>query len=315
MQEQDNWSALEELSETPSWDDFYEKYVRANRPVVLRSHTAKQPAYKLWTDEYLVKHWGKRQITAEIHKTEVRGGPSEKMSFKRFLKEIYLPQRERELYAVIDFESDAKAKADFKLSEPLNCKEILPQSLTLWMSAGGTTSVLHQDDAENILMQLAGTKSVMLVHQDQAQNIYAPEAQMRGTSAVLQENVDLVRFPRFADVKWLRGQINPGDTLYIPHTYWHQVNSKERNLAANLWWQHADDWRWFDKENRSEYDALRFGQKSFPSFEALKSRSAKRVLCTALPDNDMTSLQFKDETWFAKYARKMRKKARKDDEL
>ena len=35
-----------------------------------------------------------------------------------------------------------------------------PQSVTLWMSSGGTMSVLHNDDGENFLMLLDGTKSV-----------------------------------------------------------------------------------------------------------------------------------------------------------
>ena len=38
--------------------------------------------------------------------------------------------------------------------------QVWPQSVTLWMSSGGTMSVLHNDDGENFLMLLDGTKSV-----------------------------------------------------------------------------------------------------------------------------------------------------------
>eukprot|EP00913_Durusdinium_trenchii_P011193 g10512.t1 len=48
-------------------------------------------------------------------------------------------------------------------------------------------SVLHNDDGENFLMLLDGTKSVMLVHQDDAPNIYAHIAKVRGTSPVRQD--------------------------------------------------------------------------------------------------------------------------------
>ena len=86
-----------------------------------------------------------------------------------------------------------------------------------------------------------------------------------------QDFVDLVAFPRFANITWLHGEIEAGDILFIPHTYWHQacwhqlpaevggrglffhfpymaadgleVNSKGRNLAVNIWslWLHLFD--------------------------------------------------------------------------
>merc|ERR1711920_138817 len=95
------------------------------------------------------------------------------MLFRDFLRKIYEDKYRDKLYAVIDFESDRGALNDFDMPEPVGCKEVVPQSLTLWMSSGGTSSVLHEDDAENFLMLLAGSKDVMLVHQDHAQNIYA----------------------------------------------------------------------------------------------------------------------------------------------
>merc|ERR1711957_155370 len=97
------------------------------------------------------------------------------------------------------------------------------------MSGGGTESVLHTDDAENFLMLIDGTKEAMLVHQDEAPNLYAPVSRVGGTSAIRQDYVDMEHFPQFANVTWLYGKLEKGDTLYIPHSYWHQVNSKERN--------------------------------------------------------------------------------------
>lgn len=316
MQEQGSISPVEELSEVPSWSDFFRDYVRRNRPVVLRGHAASQRAYQLWTDDYLIKGWGAREVSVEVNKTEERGGPSVQMPLKRFIKEMYREERNEQYYAIIDFDNDARAKADFDLSSPLRCKEVVPQSLTLWMSSGGTKSVLHEDDAENVLMLLAGRKSVMLVHQDQARNIYAHVAEMHGTSPVHQDAVDLSAFPRFANVSWLHGELGPGDTLYIPHTYWHQVVSSGRNLAVNLWWGHREDWRWWDPKNPREYDARRFGTKGFTSFDKLKSRGPESVRCTPLPEGeDLSKVPFADEGSWAKYIQKKRREAKKRKEL
>merc|ERR1719382_1162876 len=97
--------------------------------------------------------------------------------------------------------------------------------------------------------------------------------------------MDMVAFPKFANVSWIRGEISAGDVLYIPHTFWHQVNSFDRNLAVNLWWQHAEDWRWWEPRNHKEYDVKRFGSPGWVRFDDLKSRSPPAVKCTPLGDS------------------------------
>lgn len=316
MQDQGRPQMLEELHAIPEWTVFYRDYVRRNRPVVLRGIVKSQHAFSKWTDEHLSKHWGDRIVNIEVNKTETRGGPTTRMRFRQFLKEIYEPEREGQLYAIVDFDADLQARSDFELPAPIRCKEIVPQSMTLWISSGGTTSVLHHDDAENVLMLLAGKKSVMLVHQDQAQNVYAPIAEHQGSSPVHQDAVDLVVFPRFANISWIYGEISAGDMLYIPHTYWHQVNSYDRNLAVNLWWQHVDDWRWWDPSNKREYHAPSFGKKGWISFDELKQRAPATAKCTPVPaDENLSKTTFMDENQFKKHARKMRKSAKQRGEL
>jgi len=297
MQEQDGASSIPELTELPTWVDFYRDFVRTNKPVVIRNHASMQRAFGLWTDEYLSKHWGSREISVEMNKTEERGGPSVQLTINQFLQEMYKEERQGEFYAIIDFDSDKKAKADYDMLAPINCTEVVPQSLTLWMSSGGTKSVLHQDDAENFLMLLAGKKKVMLVHQDQARNIYANIAEVHGTSPVHQDAVDLVSFPRFANVTWLSGELGPGDSLYIPHTFWHQVNSEGRNLAANLWWGHKElDWRWWRPRDEREYNPRMFSTQGALSFDAMKARSPTEVPCTPLPARkSLKNVRFVDE--------------------
>mmetsp|Transcript_89155 Transcript_89155/g.171590 ORF Transcript_89155/g.171590 Transcript_89155/m.171590 type:complete len:372 (-) Transcript_89155:18-1133(-) len=306
MQEQDGASSIPELTEMPTWAEFYKNYVRTNRPVVIRNHASMQRAFKLWTDEYLSKHWGSRKINVEVNKTEERGGPAVQMTISQFLQKIYHEEAAAEFYAIIDFDEDKKAKADFDLLDPINCKEVVPQSLTLWMSSGGTKSVLHCDDAENFLMLLAGKKRVMLVHQDQAHNMYADIAIAKSTSPVHQDAVDLVNFPRFANVTWFSGELGPGDTLYIPHTFWHQVNSEGRNLAANVWWGHKEvDWQWWRPWDEREYNPQRFGIKGATPFDTMKARSPAQVPCTPLSERkSFSSVRFMDETHWKGYIRK-----------
>lgn len=305
MQQQAGSKPLPELFNVPTFEDFWSKYVRTNTPVVLRGHAKMHPAFERWTDEYLAKTWGKRVVSAEKQKSEERGGASVELTVAEFVDQMY----DEDLYGIFDFDHDSRAKADFYAPLPVACKEIKAQSLTLWISSGGTTSVLHTDDAENFLMLLEGNKSVMLVHQDQAQKLYAHIAEHRGTSPVHQDRVDMANFPKFADVEWFSGELGPGDTLFIPHSYWHQVNSKGRNLAANLWFGHANDWQWWDPMNSNEFDATRWGSKGFPSFQSIKTRGPDNYPCTPLAARaDLNHMKFIEE---GKYKDVMSKKRRK----
>lgn len=310
MQEVGHRKTVEVLENIPDWETFYRDYVRRNRPVVLKNAARKQQAFSKWTDEYLLQLWGKRRvIDVEIKKVEERGGPSEQWPFEKFVREMHKVERKDELYAVIGFEDDPKALADIAFPEPARCEEVWPQSVTLWMSSGGTMSVLHNDDGENFLMLLDGTKSVMLVHQDEAPNIYAHIAKVRGTSPVRQDFVDLVAFPRFANITWQHGEIEAGDILFIPHTYWHQVNSKGRNLAVNIWWSHEADWQWWDLK---KYDATLFGTKNLPSFDLFKSKATANAKCTPLPlQQSMAQSTMVDEGRTKEIIRKRGAKARR----
>lgn len=71
-------------------------------------------------------------------------------------------------------------KTDITLPSVINCKENMVQSTTLWFSAGGTKSVLHQDDADNLLMMLEGEKDVVLIHQDEWPRLYANVSKVGG---------------------------------------------------------------------------------------------------------------------------------------
>jgi len=51
---------------------------------------------------------------------------------------------------------------------------------------------------------------------------------------------DLKRFPKFTEAKRLSCVLNPGDVLFMPAFWWHEVQSypdvvQRRNLAINYW--------------------------------------------------------------------------------
>ena len=54
-------------------------------------------------------------------------------------------------------------------------------------------------------------------------------------------NADLQRFPKFSAAGRLQCSLRPGDVLFMPAFWWHEVQSQPdpvegRNMAVNFWY-------------------------------------------------------------------------------
>lgn len=55
------------------------------------------------------------------------------------------------------------------------------------------------------------------------------------------EEPDLTRYPLFSDARRVQCSLRPGDVLFMPAFWWHEVRSQpdpehRRNLAVNFWY-------------------------------------------------------------------------------
>lgn len=101
----------------------------------------------------------------------------------------------------------------------------------------------HHDPQENIACVVAGRRRFTLFPPDQIANLYMGpfERTPAGTtiSMVDFDAPDPERHPRFAEAMAhaQAADLEPGDALYIPYMWWHQVRSLDRfNMLVNYWW-------------------------------------------------------------------------------
>lgn len=119
----------------------------------------------------------------------------------------------------------------------------LPSALaSLWL---GNHSIVapHFDYPANIACCVAGFRRFTLFPPDQVANLYigpwdlTPAGQP--ISLVDIKDPDLEKYPRFEDA-WrcaLAAELQPGDAIYIPSLWWHQVESLAKiNGLINFWW-------------------------------------------------------------------------------
>lgn len=233
------------VDEIPSPQEFFQKYLQPGKPVLFKGAATKIPAYKLWTDDYLSLKYGDLVVDVEEGKKENRSNELFNMPFKLFLK-IY---NESDVYLV---HSLPKAMRDeMFLLRCLLCGGYTDglQDSVMWFSNGGTKSVLHFDAIDNINCLMSGSKDLFMVDKREKAhiNIDSPKGSF---SKVDVDKVDLYKYPGLADVPWYKGRMEPGDCLFIPYRWFHQVRSYgPRNLAINIWFRHQFTFNSTDCDN------------------------------------------------------------------
>lgn len=104
-----------------------------------------------------------------------------------------------------------------------------PRGPSLWMGSSGSATQAHYDVADNVLVQLFGTKRVRCYHPEAAWALHVfPDAHPRARkSQVNFDEPDHARFPHFSSLPSpvLDIVLKPGDALQIPAFWFHHVEN------------------------------------------------------------------------------------------
>ncbi|HEY7808878.1 MAG TPA: cupin-like domain-containing protein [Allosphingosinicella sp.] len=130
----------------------------------------------------------------------------------------------------------------FTAENPLPLLGQRPAVPRIWI--GNRTSVsTHFDMSDNIAAVVAGRRRFILFPPDQVANLYVGpiDHTMAGqpASMVSVQEPDFERFPRFREAleHAMVGELEPGDAIYVPSLWWHQVDALSSfNILINYWW-------------------------------------------------------------------------------
>jgi hypothetical protein len=105
--------------------------------------------------------------------------------------------------------------------QPLTCGTFKDHfvEVDLWMSGGGTSSILHKDAFNAINCLLNGTKQWKMIeykYEDKINKAWEPPEMIGGYSKVNVKKVDLIKNPMISEVPWCNLTINAGDCLFLP---------------------------------------------------------------------------------------------------
>lgn len=236
-----------ERIDRPSFEDFQRNFALPERPVILRGAIRDWNALK-WDFDYLKARVGSVQLPvaradAGVYIDDAVRAPDfsvRPMAFDAFLDSL-------------DSRTvDAGNAYLMQLSIPVYFPELAPdlplpgyfdpkllQSFNIWIGPPDTLSWLHYDTHHNLLAAVKGRKKFTLFSPGDLSKLYPYSWKLRSMhfSQVEIGDPDLEKHPRFAEAQPFEGVIEPGDMLFIPVHWWHQLYGLDTTISVNLWWR------------------------------------------------------------------------------
>jgi hypothetical protein len=123
---------------------------------------------------------------------------------------------------------------------------------------------LHCDNLETVLMQLHGAKEVVLFAPDDIGAMYPRDEDATRSAIDDLDAPDHARFPRFVGAQRWECLVEPGDAIYIPALWFHEVRARGGTVSASRTWRRRDHrgyvdsvkpdaWRAWELANRRVY--------------------------------------------------------------
>ncbi|MFA7604864.1 MAG: cupin-like domain-containing protein, partial [Novosphingobium sp.] len=104
----------------------------------------------------------------------------------------------------------------------------------IWIGPGGTFTPLHHDLTNNLLVQVAGRKQVILLPPADTPNLHNDVHVFSAISDVFDPALDRVCYPQIDALRKYEIILEPGEALFLPLGWWHQVRSLDFSISMTF---------------------------------------------------------------------------------
>ena len=242
-------------------DEFLEDHYAVNRPVILSGMIDAWPALHLWTPQYLKERVGSTPVEIQANRGKDHGYERDKerhrhtMAFDAFIEEIVHGDAGNRLYMTA-YNSSANRAALAPLTSDLGFIDTLlsreadfPNGM-MWIGPEGTFTPLHHDLTNNLLVQLRGRKRILLCAPAESGKLYNDHHVFSRIADLRAPDLDMKRYPLLENIRFHEIVLDPGEILFLPVGWWHQVLALDFSISAtytNFCWPN-DAWETYPSD-------------------------------------------------------------------
>lgn len=223
----------------PSREEFVNRFVSMNRPVILQGAMEEWPAYQKWDLDYFNQSHGETLISIQDGRESDPHYERNQKFFRRecrfadFIARLKATESSNDFYMTAGNmgqhrETLARIFAD---SDSVNIGDGYLRGDaegSLWIGPKGTITPLHFDMVNNLFCQIRGRKRVRLVPSWSLPWVYNDYHVYSDVDAA---NPDFTVHPLFENATVFDFIVNPGEILFIPVGWWHHLVSLDISIS------------------------------------------------------------------------------------
>lgn len=227
-----------ERVKTISKEDFYNNYVRKQKPVVVEKLTEDWPAYEKWKLNYIKDIAGDKTVPLyDDRPVSHKDGFNEAHASMKMADYIDLLQSKPTNYRIFLYNLMKEVPAlkdDFRWPD-IGLK-LIKQLPMLFFGGENSKVFIHFDiDYSNILhFHFHGKKRCILFAPDQTPYLYKVPHALISREDIDFDNPDFDKWPALKQAKGLVADLEHGEMLYMPEGYWHYMKYITPGFSMSL---------------------------------------------------------------------------------
>ena len=222
--------------------EFLERYYAVGRPVILAGEMDDWPALSRWTSDYLkakigpavVEYQGGRTANARFEMDKDRH--RREAPFDVFIDQITAAGAGNDAYLTAYNSARNQAALaplidDMGFLDKFLTRDVAAPHGMPWIGPAGTLTSLHHDLTNNFIAQIVGRKQVKMLPAADVGRLYNRDHVFSEITDLDAPDLDVARFPRLVGARLYDVLLQPGEILFMPLAWWHQVRSLDFSVT------------------------------------------------------------------------------------
>lgn len=220
-------------------EEFFEKYLKPRKPVVIKNMARKWPAYQKWTMDYMKQAVGDVEVplydSSKADPAAPINASAAKMKFADYIDLIEKEPTDLRIFLFDPIKQAPKLLDDYIFPKDL-MGGFLDKYPNMFFGGKGSVTFLHYDiDMAHIFhTHFNGRKHILLFDYKWKDRLYQIPYATYALEDYDIENPDFTKFPALDGVEGIECYLEHGDTLFMPTGWWHWMKYLDGSFSISL---------------------------------------------------------------------------------